>query len=113
MKLKELFIEWLTESRYIQHLEAELKERLEEKNAQIRQLQVDLAIERRRKQHKALDRETAAPKPYEWNNFTLPNDATKDWASDLNKMLQEEEDATIGQRSSDNEGSPPAFLGGI
>ena len=61
---RNLFIEWLTESRYIQHLEAELKERLEEKNAQIRQLQVDLAIERRRKRSstKALDRENGCAK---------------------------------------------------
>jgi hypothetical protein len=109
LTLRELFINWLTGSRFILSLEAriaeqrqDMTERLGEKDARIKELRAELAaskLECDRMRAVLMpfgspagaayaQRYTEQPKPPVVPAFTGPDD----WTAELNKMYQEESD---------------------
>jgi hypothetical protein len=101
LNLRELFIQWLTASRFIQSLETRIHEqrqdfteRLADKDAQIKQLRIDLATMKMER-----DRASAAlpqglnlaprPAPPVLPAFTGPDS----WDAELNRLYEEQEKA--------------------
>lgn len=103
MKLKEIFLNWLTESRYVQHLEKHVEElrcdlaaRLAEKDTTIRQLRLKIASleadnERMRLVLMPLGSPAGAMYAAKFQAPVPAQAAVDDWQGELNKMLQEEE----------------------
>jgi hypothetical protein len=107
MKLRELFINWLTESRYVAHLEqhveqlrGDLSTRIAEKDTLVRALRLELAAvkaenERMRLVLMPLGSPAGAMYAAKFGQTVTQETqvtAPQGWDGELKKMLQEEED---------------------
>lgn len=109
MKLKELFIDWLTESRYIKTLErhsaeirADFTHRLSEKDTLIRMQRIEIALLKQDNEQMRLvlmPLGSPAGKLFAdkfQNAPTAP--VPQDWQAELNKMLEEEDNGIRSRR---------------
>lgn len=96
MTLRELFINWLTASRFIQSLEARINEQrqlytewLAEKDSQIKQLRSELASAKGSPAGSAYSQryDTPPQKPPVVPEFTGPDD----WVAELNREYEKEQ----------------------
>jgi len=111
LSLREIFIDWLTSSRYVEYLEKsgdqlrdDFSARLSEKDVLIRSLRIELAAVRSENERMrlvlmplgspagALYAAKFQAQPASQAQPTLAAQEARDWQGELSKMLKEEED---------------------